>query len=369
MTTATTFTQSVKLRFSKDNLSRLEVDELHEVAQKLKRELEMMSIEKVWISKFLSENTMKSEPIYEPKKRVTFGSMRFSSRSSYHTNLSQSSSAARKLNNLQFVSVTVKSEICQREVLKIEHEIKQFQKCYGADMKVAHTDTEELEISVKEFANSRGEAEHFKADQTTNSIDSKIKSKVFLTFLKNLTKTSAISIDSIRLKSGTLKTECLKHKHQMRKREEQSNFLLPVDFDLAVFEKKRFQGMESDKQNYLNDLKTDERALSLTINRVKNRLLAQKLELKKVEAQTNLREQAALQLQKELQNSKEDVKKLEHSVDDLDRLTSIYETPSVDNYIEKIMQREKLRKRNKSTKRKNDVMKIVLKNLKNRHRL
>lgn len=363
MTTATP-SESVNFRLSKDNLSKLEVDELYEVLKKMKRELEHTRTENIWISKFLGENYVKDEQSDDakPPKRVAFGSMRFSVAGSQRASLSQSSSAARKQMSSHFVSASLKAVFCEREIYKMEHEMKKLEKQNVVEIKAIVAATEELEISCKELQKTFYEVEKMNPDESSGAIDNKLTSRAFVGFLRDISRTGAITKESIRLKTGTLKSECRKLKRLIMKQEEQSSCLRPVDFELALIEKKKFQKMKEEKQNHLSGLKNDERRAAQAINQEQKQLLQATIEFNQIETKANLCGRLVHQMQRQIGESEIEIEKLKNSVSELINLTNVYEAPSIEEYIHKIKQRDELKKKLKTLNRKTEVLKISYEN-------
>lgn len=185
------------------------------------------------------------------------------------------------------------------------------------------------------------------------------KKKTPVGFLLDLTTSISTNSSSIRMKVGTLKSDFNSKKALLLKLEDLSNWLSPVDFDLASFRKRSFQMSLGEIKEQLRELQEDERIVSLKMNSLRNPIFEKKNELKNIELKTASCQERIGQLKAREEASQNAVAELERLIADHEAMTKTYSAPNVTDYIAKIAERDELKAQLKVAKRKIEIAKVV----------
>lgn len=312
----------------------------------------------------LNENAPSMLPNAEPsfeKKRITFASKIFERLSVRGTKVS---TLLIEPSSQSSIDPSLKAE---HETLKLQNEIKKKQKQNVHDMKVLNAEIQETEISCKEFLKAINEFEKFVIERGFDPMANRISSKAFISFLKDASRNGTIITESIRMKTQTLKADCRKQKRLLMKREELSSSLRPIDFKLATIEKKKFQVLHDEKLNHCNGLRKVERAAIMSKNHAQRQLLEDSIKLDQITAKANICERSVIQMKQDEMNSQDEIDELKKSVQELVKMNKAFEAPTVIDYIEKINKRDSLKNQLKIAKRKTEVVKMILQNMKKKH--
>lgn len=346
------FFEMAKIDFNLQQLKESSITELYDAVKQMKIDEDRAQMEILWMENFLEANNS-----------VAFGT-KFSKSLSVQAEPILSPTAIS--NKLPFsMSFPLKSELCEKETLKLENEMKKKQKESLQDMKRLHAEIQEAQISCKEFKKAICEIEKI---VPVDSKRGEFLSRPLISFLKDSTRNGAADIETIRLKTQSLKTDCLKQKRSLKKREELKSCLRPVDFELALIEKKKFQQENGEKLNDYRGLKKDVFVVASNRHIQHQQLLEASLKLQNFTEKTKTYEKSLQQMKNEIEVSEKVVDDLKTSVRELEEMNRSYEAPSVFEYIEKINECDNLKKKLKSAKRKNESLKISLKNLRQKHR-
>lgn len=348
-------------------LTLLDATELHETVKKMKLKVERTKMENIWIESFIRGNApdlLSSDDKKEKMRRITFA-YRKSRMSGFMGKFPETAMARKSFNP---IDPLVKAALCEQEKMKLETDMKTKQKQNDQDMKSLNAEIQEAEISRKEYSKTIVEFNEFVLSRGVDPTTNKISSQTFINFFRDLTKSGKIITDSIRMKTAIMKSDCRKQKRLVMKREELSSCLRPVDFELAMIEKKRFQKLEEEKQKHFKGLRQDEHDAVTRKNKQQKLLLEATIEHNRIESKANFVERIVNRLKHELDTTETEIEKLRKSIQELEDLTNAYEAPSVNEYIEKHSERTRLKNQLKITNRKMEVSKAVLINLKRQQR-
>lgn len=296
---------------------------LLETVQNTKRKLEQMRMENLWIESFLQVIPRKvSTKILNP------------------------------------VSVRRKLELCEAETLKIERLGDKIREQDVREMKELNAATKNHEISAKDYSNIHGEFLKFVQTESDAATTSKTSVKPFISFLTNLTQTISITAASIRMNVGTMKSDVRCQELLLKKMEDLSSWLRPVDFDLLLFQKQTFLKSFDDIKKAYKGLQKDEQAVAMRKNSLRKPLFEAKSKLTQLRAEESKSRKRIQQLQLQQKASLNITEELNKSIEELKVLTSTYEAPNVINYIAKIAERDRLKCQLKIVKRKTEIVKF-----------
>lgn len=331
------------------NLGKINIAEVVSAVKLLKVDVERLRMENKWMQNYLRENI--------DEKRITFGSRLLSVATIKFQSFSSSAPAA--LNH------SMKTELCEQEVFKIEREIREKQKKSYQEMKKVVAELQDSEITCKEFTNIIDELKKKFSDERA---DPKANKSSTQNFVDDLIRNCAAIATLIRMKTEATKSDCRKLKRMVMKREELSSCLQPVDFELVTLEKEKFKKMEVTKTNYLMGLNNEVVSVSSFKNEEQKKFLKAKLKFDEITRKIEISEKSSEAMKLEVETLKTDIDNMEKSIAKLSDLSDVYEAPSVKNYVEKIAERDTLKKNLKTLQRKNDLAKNSLKTAKQKLR-
>lgn len=346
-------------------LKELNTTDLHDAVKKMKVQVDRRRTENLWMESFLKTNV--PPKISMVKKQITFDSKLLPNFSMKGSQTIMKSPKIEKFMT-RTINTSVKTDLCEQEIKKFESEIKKRQKQSLQEIKKFKTEVQEAEISCKEFNKGIREFEKFVIKGGFDPIVKRISSEAFINFLKDSSRKGAAIKESIRLKTQIMKSKCIKQKKLLMKSQELKSCFRPVDFELAMIEKKKFQQMSEEKQNHYEGLRKNVHSMTSNKNMKQKHLLEASLQLDQLKKETKNCEQLIKQMERDENASQKEVEGLKASVNELDELSSNYEAPSVLEYIEKINELDNLKKCLKSVKRKKENFEFSLKSLQRKYR-
>lgn len=348
------------------SLHELTETELHDEVKEMKLQLERTRMENVWMENFLRINAPSllrdvNKSVIN-KKRRTFSMRKQSSLSILFTRIYHDPFALTKIVD------SLKFELCEKQLLQIEDEMKKMRNRYDDDMRALTADKQEAEISSKEFSNAIAEFKSFVIERGFDKKANKVSTQVFIKFIEDIIRNGETMAESIRMKADTLKRDCGKQKGLVMKRKEMSSCLRPVDFELSTIEKRKFQKINEETQSHHQGLQDDARLAFLKKNKEQKQLYKAKLQHQKIEAKSSYSESLVEKIKLEKIKSEADIEKLEKSVGDLKKMSKEYEAPSIFEYIQMIQERDALKHHLKIAKRKTEISKVRLNIAKQKYR-
>ena len=373
-----------------ENLNTLQ---LFEIVKELKREVERIKMENLWIENYFREHalhvlnnvdrlTERSNISIKPSKlfqnssqfmnelslsRASRTSRAFSKRRTTivrstitGSSIKTVSTAPKSVN----VSSVIKTELCDKMSNKMACETEKMIKKSAQTMKHLKAETQELALCSEEYLNTIKEFESFVIERGYDPITKRINAEVFTKFLRELVRNGNILIESNRLKKTTMQSDCNRSKKMLKMREEISGCLRPVDMELMSIEKKNFQKNDEEKQNHYVGLKyaSSEAAIAMTIQ--KKKLLDLTQEYNKILVSTIHCEKIIKTLEKKLITDQEDVEKVQNLNSILEKKVTHFEAPTIMDYIIKLNVLDKLKRQLKFMNRQANIAVIENKNIK-----
>lgn len=368
--------------------------QLFEIVKNLKREVERMKMENLWIENYFQEHAPhvlnnisrlaeRSNVCIKPSKllqnssqfitelslsRASRESRAFSKRRISNIRSTITGSSSKTVSSAQKdvpVSCVIKIEFCDKITNKMSIEAEKIIKKSARAMEHLKAEAQELKLCSLEYLNTMKEFETFVIERGYDPITKRINAEVFTKFLCELVRSGNILIESNRLKKTTMQSECNRRKKMLRMREEISGCLRPVDFKLMTIEKKSFQKNDEEKQNHYAGLKnaSSEAAIAMTIQQKK--LLKVTQEYNKFLVNTTHCEKMIKTLKKQLIDEQEDVVKVQNINSILAKKVKNFEAPTIIDYIIKLNIFEDLKRLLKFTNREGNIVAIEHKNIKN----
>jgi hypothetical protein len=335
-------------------LSNFNISELFDAVSKLKIDSTRTKMENLWIESFLREN-YQTLSIPETPKSVKFASKLSLQLSVRGTKLFDTFSIQSR-DPSSLIDTSLKSETGEQEIYKIERLTKKRQEESFKQLKLLTAKTQENEILCKEFTNLINEFKKFVLG------DDETFPQTFSKMLKELTRQGIIKIESIRLKTATLKREFNKRKRLVMKNEEIRSCIRPIDFELALIEKKKLATANDAKQVHLIRLKSDEYSVAESKNVEDKKLFEATIHYKHLVMKISNIEKLNFHMLEETKAVEKEIEEMNDSFKKKNERSAIYEAPSVANYMAKIKEREFQEKKLKVLKRKIEVAKMELQN-------
>lgn len=353
----------------KKSLSELNIEELYEAVKQIKVQHERTRMENIWIENYLRVNAPHLLP-FEDKKNPVKRRLTFARKSSRLTAIN-----GVKLQSFRLafagayqVDKAMKSELCEKETLKMERDIETLQNQHVHEMKTLFAKIEEAEIVCKEFSKCKSEFESIVVKRGVDPMTNKISSQTYINFLKDLIRKGGIMTESIRMKTLSLKSDCKKQQLMLKKKGELSSWLRPVDFEIVMIEKQKFLKLAEEKQNQLNGLRRDEHAVSKNKNLEQKLLLQATFELNQIIDKNKHCQRVVAKLKQDAESLETENEILKKSVQEIGEMGKVCKAPTVDDYINKTDELHKLKIQLKAIKRKSEAVKISLINSKKKHR-
>lgn len=353
----------------RDDENLLVCEKLSETLKELQAQTVKIQMENLWMESFLRENAPSMLPNAEQKpikNRITFASKMSKSLSVYGTRIQSVSPDV--LISSDSISSTLKAEMCQNETFKLQNELEKKQKQSLQAMVELNAKTQEAEISCKEITKTIDEFEKLVLERGFDPMTNRISSDSFISFLKEASRNGKLITESMRMKTQTLKVDYRKQKRLFKKREELVSCLRPVDFQLAKIEKKKFQNLQIEKLHRYKGLREDERDAFMNRNQAQKQLVEDTIQLNQITSKVNLCQRSVDKLEQSVMSSEHEIVELKKSVQELEVMSSTFEGPTVIDYIENINKRDSLKIQLKIAKRKVEVAKVHLQNLKKKLR-
>lgn len=368
--------------------------QLFEIVKNLKREVERMKMENLWIENFFQEHAPhvlnniirlaeRSNVCIKPSKllqnssqfitelslsRASRESRAFSKRrvTNIRSTMTGSSSKTVSLAHKDVpISCVIKIDFCDKITNKMSTETEKMIKKSARTMEHLKAEAQELKLCSLEYLNTMKEFETFVIERGYDPITKRINAEVFTKFLHELVRSGNILMESNRLKKTTMISECNRKKKMLRMREEFSGCLRPVDFKLMTIEKKSFQKYDEEKQNHYAGLKSasSEAAIAMTVQ--KKKLLKVTQEYNKLLVSTTHCEKIIKTLKKQLIVEHGDVVKVQNINSVLAKKVFNFEAPTIVDYITKLNILVELERQLKFTNREENIVQIEHKNTKN----
>ena len=277
------------------NLGKINIAEVVSAVKLLKVDVERLRMENKWMQNYLQQNI--------DEKRVTFGSRLLSVATIKFQSFSSSAPAA--------LTHSMKTELCEQEVFKIEREIREKQKKSYQEMKKVAAELQDSEITCKEFINIVDELKKKISDERD---DPKANKSSIQNFVEDLIKNCAAIATSTRMKTETTKSDCRKLKKMVMKREELSSCLQPVDFELVTQEKEKFKKLEVTKKNYLMGLKNELISVASLKNGEQKLFLKAKINFDGITRRIEISEKNSEAMKVEIETLKNNIDHMENAI-------------------------------------------------------
>lgn len=374
----------------------LSIDKLFKHVQNYKREVELLALENYWIREFFSHKAphvltnidtalsksllnIKTTKLFQTpqefdddleysraSKAYRLMSRRFTELPGVQASASISSSFS--MYTAPFINVRLKIELCEESTERLKVAILNEQKENLIKLKNIRAQVQEVQIDQEELQNAKHEFSKVVIEKGVDEMTNQVSPRAIQKFLNDLIKNGAIMMSSIRLKNATMKSDLWQMKKVLKKHEELSSCLRPIDFELAEIETKKFIKLSEEKRKHYLGLKFDEREAALNKGKEYKILLQAKDELKNVESKITICDESIAKLRSALTQTEEEIERLKNSINNLEKKICTYSAPTIVQYIKKINDFDAKKSELKKVKRHEAIAKIKLQNVKTKYR-
>lgn len=266
------------------------------------------------------------------------------------------------------VNLTMKIEMTERECsavklgqLKIEQKAKKRLARLTASVK-------ELQLTNKELDKTMHDLQEYVHIRGLNAITKKVPLERFITFTEMWMKTGNTLIEKMRLKTTTLRQNCFHQKSALAIKAELSGILRPVDFEQLQIEKRRFLQTIDEKNTQFIGMKK-------VAGNINQALAAQKKSLKETEdiligfiAKKDKINEDCRRFEKEGQIAEKEIDEWQEKIERLQEEIDVYRAPTAYDYMSRKIELQTVQKEVKAMQRKENILRIKLKNARNRLR-
>lgn len=375
-------------------IKNLSIEELLETIKNNKQEVELLTVENFWIEDFFTRESpdvvenIQTALNHSPRLTNVRASKLFKTPEDFVTDLgyTQASKAYRSFSRRHtmtqpqtgvsftsrisqwptqdVVNVNFKNELAEHCIENLKNDIEKNQKDHLERLKDLRARIQEVKIDCDELKNAKDEFVKNVIENGVDEMTNQISPRVFTKFLKDLTKSGAIIVESLRLKNGTMQSDLKKQKKLLKKHAELSSCLRPIDFELAEIEKKKFVKLNEEKRGHYFGLRHEEREAALAKGKEHKKYLEASSELKIIQSKITICDQSITKLKLAIARSEEELQQLKKSINDLNEKVRRYNAPTIVQYIEKLNDFDAKKCELKKAKRREEIAKMKLQNIK-----
>lgn len=383
---------------SRDSFNYLSTEKLLETLRDFNRYFELLEIENFWMEDFFSRESpnvitniqtalnqtpplsnvratklFKTPEEFEIDLGYSQASRAFRSVSRRHT-LSQPQTSISFTSRVSqwslqvVVNVNFKNELAAQCIEDLKSDIKKIHKDHFDKLKGLRARIEETKIECEELRNAQQAFNRTVIENGIDALTKQISPRVFIKFLKDLSKEGTMIVESFRLKNGTMQSDFKKHKKMLKKHAELSSCLRPIDFELAEIEKKTFVKLNEEKRGYYFGLRHEEREAALAKGKEHKKYLEASSEVKSIQSKITICDQSISKLKLAISRSEDEIQQLKKSINDLNEKVCRYNAPTIVQYIEKLNDFDAKKIELKKAKRREEIAKMKLQNVKMKYR-
>lgn len=272
------------------------------------------------------------------------------------------------LQSQSHVNLTMKIEMTEKECdalklaqLKFEQKSKQRLARLTANVK-------ELKTTNKEIVKTMQDLQEYVLVRGMNPITKKVPLERFIKFTEIWMKSGNTLIENIRLKTTTLRQNCFQQKSALAIKAELSGILRPVDFEQLQIEKRQFMQTIDEKNTQFVGMKK-------VAGNINQALAAQKKSLKETEAilmgliaKKDKINEDCRRFEKEGNAAEKEIDVWKEKIERLQKQIDVYRAPTAYDYMCRKIDLQTVQQEIKAMERKENILKIKLKNAKNRLR-
>lgn len=377
----------------------LNISYLLELIEKTKKDLAYKELESQMIEKYLQKNDPKfliglNPPTIKRKSKINFidqlplskrktmsmdnYSIRRSQINNDSSSLSQSSftklsfSQSRTSSLRTFdsympqycVNYMIKIEMTEKECNAIAIVQQQYEQKVKKQLTQLSANVKEIQLTNKEIQNTINDFQNFVLIRGIDKLTQKIPLEQFIKFTDKMIKNGNTLIETMRLKTSTLRQNCCQQKSALAIKSELSGILRPVDFDQLQIEKRSFMqiieeknahfiGMKKVAGNVSQSLTAKRKSLNISLNKLY--ILTKRIE--KIYEDCKRFEIEGI-------NAENEINIWVKKINSLQNLIDTYRAPMAFDYMNKKIKLQAIQKERKSFERKRNIAIIKLENVK-----
>ncbi|EFN63634.1 Coiled-coil domain-containing protein 113 [Camponotus floridanus] len=256
------------------------------------------------------------------------------------------------------ITYACRIEMVNTEIRELQKELIKLEQMSTKKIKYMRAQIEENEMSIRETCKTREEFEEKVIEKGIDSITGKIPAEKFIRFIEEWLKTIDSTIEQIRLKMTTIKSQIRKVKLQLQHRKELGEALRPVDFEQLNIEN-QVCIREIDKKNrYLLEMKKIVGRHSIALTKHKEKLNSLMSIVNDIRSKIAFKKQEIVKLQSEKVAMQVEIKKAEKQLQSVMALMDDFDVPDVIDFIKIRIELQELRKIHKQLSRQRNIQRI-----------
>lgn len=381
----------------RDSFNNLSIEKLFETFKIYKRDVKLLEIENFWMEIFLSkespqvikniETALSQSPpvfnvratklfqipeIFETDLGYTQASREYRSLSRRYTTVQPKAtvSLTSRITQLSpvLVNISFNIELAQNSIESIKSQILKNQANNLMNLKNLQAQIKETKIASEELKTAKNEFVRIVIEEGIDKLTKLTSPHVCAKFLKDSIKNGSILLESFRLKNGTMQSDLRKKKKSLKKHAELSSCLVPIDFELAEIEMRKFVKVSEEKRKHYLGLRHEERETALAKGKEHKKFLEASHQLKDIQSKINICEESITKLESAISKCENEIQQLKKSINDLDEKVRRYNAPTIVQYIEKSNDFDARKSELKRAKRREEIAKMKLQNMKIKYR-
>lgn len=268
----------------------------------------------------------------------------------------------------QKVAYAMRIELCDKETAIVQQQTERTVAKTKAEIRALNAELEELKLTADEAVTSMDEFREFVLINGVNPETKRIPSERLLKYIDKWVMGGNAIVETMRLKTCTLKLNCKQQLEALAIKEEQSGILRPIDFEQLEIERRQFAQLLEDKHVHLKGLKRVTANASLALATQRKFLQGTEQQLNTVRADVDKIQKSTDKFNDEIDIAEKEIGECQDKIDRLTNLSNTYSAPSVQEYMERKMEVQILSKEINALERKANISRIKLKNAKKRVR-
>ncbi|XP_072762278.1 cilia- and flagella-associated protein 263-like [Anoplolepis gracilipes] len=251
-------------------------------------------------------------------------------------------------------------EMVNTEIREVQKELIKLEQTSAKRKIYLRAQMEENEMSIRETCKAREEFEENVVLKGVDSITGKIPAEKFIRFIEEWLKIADITVEQIRLKMTTIKTQIRKVKLQLQHRKELGEALRAVDFEQLNIENQVCIREIDEKNRYLLKMKKIVGRYSIALTKHKEKLGSLMSIVDEIRNKIAFKKQEILKLQSEKVAMEVEIKRTEKQLKSVMTLLEDFEIPDVIEFIKMRIELQELRRIHKQLSRQRNIQLLKL---------
>lgn len=266
----------------------------------------------------------------------------------------------------QKVGYTMRIEMANKETATVRQQTERKMAKTKTEVRILNAELEELKLSGSEAHASMAEFTEFVLVNGANAETKFIPSERLLTYCNNWIKGGNAIVETMRLKTCTLKQNCKQQLEALAIKEEQSGILRPIDFEQLEIERRQFQTILAEKYICSKGLKRVTANASLALAVQRKYLQTSEARLRSILGEKDKIQKVTEKFDAESELAEKELDRWQDKIDRLKNLQHTYAAPSIMDYMERKMEVQDWGREISALERKVNICKIKLNNAKKR---